>query len=424
MLLHCGIVCAAFACSTSQAGTSSDDVLFVIRDGHETTGSRFGPLAQFQRRLAGAAQRCGAPVGKEDVFADGVLGKGTLKVLRGLTQCTEYGGLPRGSLSQGLITEHTWRVVAPGLPVPDSGQRARMLSFRHEGTDYTDVEFNEGTADKGILTWGPQGATAGQAFQVQRILRRISTQLPDLVDQAFGTEATALRALAKTNTECAAREAIASVTSDTARRSAWKHGFRKLGERPEVRQIYDNLMNVSDASGAPEAVEDFFRSYWAHCWRPTEVDFAFFLDRAVQMDVRQPKTDMAMNAVARVENRAGRMFSPAERRRAVAVNFTAGNPHFVADRLRRDVVYYVDGIPRADMTDESLLALHERTVAPYIGLSNEYDGWMLRTGGVMASDYGLSDARPSAVPPKIAAREAKEKARCSAASTPKRVDRL
>jgi hypothetical protein len=345
MLAHCGLAFVALVCSTSHAQTRNDDVLFAIRKGRATVASRFSKLADFQRQLAHAAQKCGVSVENEHLFADGWLGKDTLEALRRLTKCPGYTRLSRDSLSRGEITTEVWQIVAPKIPPPDPTARAHMMTFAHERTDYTAVEFNVGTPDNGILTWGPQGATAGQAFQVQRILRKVDAQLPGLIDEAFAKEAIAVRALAGFRTTAAAGRAIALVLSvklDSVRRSAWKDGFRRLGERAEVRLIYDDQMGANGASGAPAGVADFFRSYWAHCWRPTEVDFAFFLDRAIQMDVRQQRTDMATTAVAAVEQRAGDVLSPAERRRVIAANFIAGNPRFIADRLYRDVAYYVD----------------------------------------------------------------------------------
>ena len=69
------------------------------------------------------------------------------------------------------------------------------MSFKFEATDYGTIEWNVGTGDGGILTWGPLGATAGQAFQVQRILADIDQKYPETISSAFGTEANAIRAL-------------------------------------------------------------------------------------------------------------------------------------------------------------------------------------------------------------------------------------
>ena len=44
-------------------------------------------------------------------------------------------------------------------------------------------------------------------------------------------------------------------------------------------------MDASSTAGIPEAIADFTRSYLKRCWIPTEVDYGFFFDRAVQINV-------------------------------------------------------------------------------------------------------------------------------------------
>lgn len=79
-----------------------------------------------------------------------------------------------------------------------------------EATDYPDIEFNT-PDDGGILTWGPQGATVGQAHQVQQILSAADGELSGRIDRAFRTEAPAIWLLARTTKDATAAEQVAAV---------------------------------------------------------------------------------------------------------------------------------------------------------------------------------------------------------------------
>jgi len=214
------------------------------------------------------------------------------------------------------------------------------MSFRFEGTDYDQIEFNVDTPDDGILTWGPLGATAGQAAQVQRILAAIDALYPDAITHAFGTEGSEVRRFMGIRATGPATEFIRTVKNDQARRLAWKSGFAMLGRDPLLRISYDQIMDASDTAGVPEAINDFTLAYWARCQAPTEVDYGFFFDRAVQLDVRRARVNAAAGFVDAAQKTAGREFTPAERRRAYSANWTAGKDKWVGDRLARDVGYY------------------------------------------------------------------------------------
>jgi hypothetical protein len=146
------------------------------------------------------------------------------------------------------------------------------MSFKFEGTDYGVVEWNVGTSDPGILTWGPLGATAGQAFQVQRILANIDAAQPALITTAFGGEAAAVRTFMTLRTERTASAFIEKVATDARRKTAWSNGFSALGVNRQARLQYDQLMDASATAGIPEAIADFTRAFWRQCLAPTEYE--------------------------------------------------------------------------------------------------------------------------------------------------------
>lgn len=381
------------------APSSDDQILFRPSASAQIRDSRFGPLQAFQVRLAAAAAKCGFPVNAPDAFADGVAGRNTAALIKRLARCPSISSVldANDASLQGYITTAFWGAVAPDLAVPAATARAAIMSGANEGTDYTKVEFNVGTKDPGIITWGPQGATAGQAFQVQRIIRKIDQQLPGTIDAAFISEAQPIRKFMATATVPTATAAVQSVANDPARKALWIQGFIALGNKGEVRAIYDAEMAGKNAAGINEAVADFFRSYWSNCWMPTEVDAAFFLDRAVQITVYQAMTDAAVANVVAAQKKLGKQFSPAERRRAIAANFQGQNQDFVGDRLARDVAFYIDGLGGKALTNETLMALRMATTTPPVQLNNELTKWHKRTGR-SALDYGLIDGRMAAVP--------------------------
>ncbi len=393
------LVAIAFLSFTAQpAAAAPNEVLFRIRPGHAIIGSKYGSLALFQAKMAQAAAGCGVAIAEPAKFADGALGNGTLKLVAPLSTCRAIA-----TAGPGEITEGFWTAIAPDLAPPTAVERAMIMSGANEATDYGDIEFNVGTKDSGVLTWGPRGATANEVLQVQRILKAVDALPGGKIDAAFGSEAGSVRALAATRTAQSATALVTGVKADPTRSAQWKAGFSVLGADAAVRGVYDTLMAGRKMSGLSEAVDNFFRSYWAHCWRPTEVDYGFFYDRAVQITVYQAMADAALGHVQTLQTRAGRPLTPAERRRAVAANFTAGAAVWVYDRLARDVAFYQDGVGQAALTNDSLWALRLVEGPRPSGLKDELSVWRSRTGK-LASDYGLSDDRYAPVPLTLAGR--------------------
>lgn len=379
--------------------TSPSTVLFQLRGQQSIRGGRYSEIAQFQENLIARAKQCNIDVASKKLVVDGTFGPATSALLTKVASCpTIAAKLARYDQARsGAISTGAWQVIAPNVSMPDALARAHTMTLSYEATDYGDIEFNLGTRDDGILTWGPLGATAGQARQVQAILRAVNQQSPELIDVAFGNEATSIRQLSEALAESDVEAIIQSVQASGSRTTAWQKGFATLGESKLVRDTYDSVMGDTGTSGIFEGVADFYCSYWSRGWIPTEIDYAYFFDRAVQMDVRQAKVDSAMTAVDRLETTIHRTMTPAERRRAISANFTAGNPTWTGDRLARDVAYYVDAIPIESLSNQSFSNLRDSKYAIGASAAGEITNWRARSGK-RASDFGLSDERVAAPP--------------------------
>jgi hypothetical protein len=116
---------------------------------------------------------------------------------------------------------------------------------------------------------------------------------------------------------------------------------------------------------------------------PTEVDFAFFLDRSIHMGWGEPRfvavRDALQNARFCLSDKA---FTNARARLIVADQVRAKAAP--ADRMARDGIFLVD--------DEKALA---QAMAESPSWPKEWRRlWRLRAG-VTAADFGLSDDRPA-----------------------------
>jgi hypothetical protein len=282
--------------------------------------------------------------------------------------------------------------------------RALMLSQASEATDYTDLLWNIYTddaatdpGDPGILTWGPQGATARKGL-VQRILHRVDVEHPDLLPIVFGSETAAVRDFAAHTDPDEVERIVRRVVQTPRRETIWTNGFIALGAMEQVRETYDGVMLAQrdhDDGSLPYRLSVYYQAWFERGWCPTEVDLAFFVDRSIQTAVSPDRVQDDVAAIAAVELRVGAQLQPAERRRVVAANDLV-MPRYIRNRLKRDVIYYYDyyqsqGLP---LTDASLMAMRaDPNVTAPVELHGEAD-----FKGVTATVYGLSDDRYPAAP--------------------------
>jgi hypothetical protein len=130
-----------------------------------------------------------------------------------------------------------------------------------------------------------------------------------------------------------------------------------------VREKFDQLYKSRSLDGGK--IASFFRAYNANGLAPTEVDYAFFKDRAAHTSVSFEKVrDVVADFLATNPN-AKRW----QIRQAIALKIRPSNQR--ADRLGRDVAFYIDN-------GEAQLSQEERSA------------WQHR-GRLRASDVGLDD---------------------------------
>lgn len=350
-----------------------------------------GPVARFQHALNVALMLCGA---ETEIVPDGMFGPRTRAAIARAAECpglTERLGADSPARA-GAITEGLWRLLLPGEAPPGPATRIRALLLAFEGTDITapaqwnfcqnnteiyDPEAEDPTCytnDRySYLTWGPNGATAGHGREILAILRRSDALDPGLMDLAFGTEAPAVRRLFDLSLppgdDSEMRRYLCGIYVDLPRRRQWSAGFAELGRRPEVRAIYANVYASESYDGGK--IRTFLEAWRDAGLEPTEIDLAFFTDRAAHTRVRNIEVRRILRQVlARAAEQ-----TPAQIRRGYSRLARVSNGSQQEARRGRDAAFFVD--------------------APEITLSPaERSGWE-RTGSRRASSVGLSDARPA-----------------------------
>jgi len=365
-------------------------------DGH------FGPIATFQAALRTRLASAGVPA-QDLPGVDGKYGPGTHAGIERLLRLAEFADLSPGPGGNIGITVALWSRLLPGTPPPSADQRIDTLILTYEATPFdSEAEWNycqsvpasvrrtsvpcRSNDPKSYLTWGPRGATAGGGREIQGVLIAAEQRDPNLVNASFGTEAASVRRflrLAEHRTAPAILDTerfLCAVWLDPGRAERWARGFAAFGALAEVRSIYFDLYRSAAFDGGKVAA--FRRLYQALGRQPTEIDLAFFMDRATHTggvfiagaNTNSPQAiaQVAARVRASVPDPAA---APAWRiRRALSVILATQNQ--AADRNGRDVVFLVDGVGLAQLT------------------SDERANWLHR-GPRFASHLGLSDERPA-----------------------------
>jgi len=364
------------------AHAESDQVLYSLANKSLFDG-KFGKLAEIQTAISSALVSCG----KTPIVIDGEFGTGTAQAVRTLVACPEIiPHIPlKSSAHQGAITASVWKAVLPNSPMPSVEERAQTLVLTYEATDYDRLEWNFCqsiplwspqnpsmpcfTNDPGsYITWGPRGATAGGGREVQWILWRVDRHDHSIVDTIFGSDASKLRQFISLD-DSSAKSFLCSIYADERRRAAWTRAFKELGKSALVRSIYDQhyLSRKSDGS----KMTTFYRLYNKLGVKPTEIDYAFFLDRATHSSPPSDLDSVAKKIQEWLKNNRVKLTS-SNVRRAFAAQFPTARQE--EDRLGRDVAFFIDAVSEPGLT------------------RNEWIAWKNR-GQLSAANVGLSDER-------------------------------
>lgn len=328
----------------------------------------YSPFASFQELLAEKLVRCG----KSDEAAvfiterrSGLFGAGTTAALQAAESC----GVPADE--DGALTLDVWRSVAGNLPVPDLQERAGVMVLTFEATDFGQppewnlcqdgFELRSGqsplcinhTDPCSFLTWGPRGATAGQGREIQRILWKLLQVYPKLVEEAFGAEVENVRRFvslaAPPPEDCDGRTPLehfmCAIWMNEPRRNLWTDALTRLGRDQQVRQVFNAVY-------ALEAFDGYKLRAYYQLWNsldllPSEIDYAFFLDRATH--IGGPPEAIAQHLDACVKGETLSQTRNAAARRCLSRLHP--HPTQPVDRLGRDVSFYRESYPRSGLSE-------------------------------------------------------------------------
>lgn len=353
--------------------------------------SKWGFVGQLQASLNLKAAQCGlAPVP-----VDGRYTRTTANAVEAVAQCI---GLPMPEGVEGETAPHltsaAFRAITGEAP-PNALDRARTLARTLEGTDYDHVEWNVCVPFKGdqgsVLTWGPYGKTLGWGGELVDVLEKIDRQK---MRRAFAAEGArgldqllALRTAKELKVQSqhrypGARALMVKICRQPGQMKAWERAFARLGADPDVRATYDAEVWGEGAwfRGIVNRLSD---SWVAVGLVPSEVDFAFFVDRSIHMGWGQARFAAVDAALAKLKASVPpEEFTNARARLAVADAVRAkAHPE---DRLARDAIFLIDAEP------ELASAMAASPTWP----RGWKTAWRLRSN-ITAADVGLSDDRPA-----------------------------
>ncbi|MBY0448272.1 MAG: hypothetical protein K2P95_06235 [Hyphomonadaceae bacterium] len=350
--------------------------------------SKWGMIGSLQ----GAINAWAAPCGVEPVARDGLFGKATAAAARAVALCRGFQGA--GDLAAATLTSSIWKAVTGAAP-PSPLQRARLLTHTMEGMDYDRLDWNICSArvmDRdSVLTWGPYGKTLGWGGELLGVLHKLDRQQVLKAFTEAGAEGGAALLDLKTREELrqksahlypGARALMERVCLQPGQKAAWEQAFARLGADPAVQKAYEEVA-WGEESWFRYVVERLSRSWREAGLEPSEVDYAFFSDRAVHMGWganRFAAVDQAL-AEARAQAAGGALSNAAARLAVSAAVTPKARPE---DRAARDAIFLVDSVGE----------LGEAMAATAGWPRNWRELWEKRAG-VSAADLGLSDARPA-----------------------------
>jgi len=405
--LAAGALLAFLAAAPAVAQTGSDPLyvyevrperVLNLRDGV------FGPVAKLQGRI----KEILAPVDPalSDVMkVDGEFGPTTAKAVARVQQSAGFEAFAADSSAREVrITAAFWQKLFPDQPLPPVHDRAMTLVLTYEATLFgapsawnfcqNPVQGGGGrrqppcrTNDDSMITWGPRGATFGGGREVQAVVIEAERRNPAVVREAFGMEYDALRrslALSSKAPTAAADGAartienvsdselyLCSIWIDPARSAAWASAFGRLGRDATVQDVYQDIYASSGFDGGK--INDFFSLYRGLGVTPSEIDYAFFVDRATHTS-GVSQFGATAQVAARIRADMAGIASPTnwQYRRAIARVMPTVQQR--DDRNGRDMAFVVDGAGIDGLTDP------------------ERENWTKRFA-LRASMSGLSDQR-------------------------------
>ena len=385
------------------AKAEPDEAVVLDARRYPVFAGRYSVFATFQARLREKLDDCGRSdieIAPRDAPPTGRLGPETVEAIKALAACGGAGAQAEGSLArEGVLTERVWRSVMGDAPIPDATLRAHTMVLSFEGTDFGDrPEWNlcqdgmrQGPRGRvacfnssdpcSFLTWGPRGATAGWGREIQHILAALEQRNRALLKSAFGSEYATLarfyRAKSGQPNSCTGpiplKILVCSIWMTPERRNIWENALQILGRDAQVREIYDQLYSAQEFDGLK--MKAFFELWNALGLPPSEVDYAFFLDRITHLGCPPgPAPEVAEKMRACIAGENGAISRHGAARRCLArMQLHATQPDY---RSGRDVAYYLDAYREGALPEQEI-----KLWAAYMTLSAVHN-------------FGLRDEQP------------------------------
>jgi len=279
----------------------------------------------------------------------------------------------------GAIPETLWRMLLPGQAPPSLLDRAKLLAAgaAAQTPDYDQVVWDwarapgaEAGADPGaILTWGPFKATAGYGSTLQRVLAALLADptTAAIVRDHFRDEPDLLARLADHRDPAWPQNQAAilrPVFDDPERREGLRVILAAMSVHPEIRAGYDAYFLGPNGYLAGRMAR-YYALYARVGLTPTELDFAFFLDRSLDYP---PLDDALIEALAPKILEAG----PAnwQARRAIAHGTPFTSEAAWNFQIGRDAVYWIDAVGQGglDPAENASWVRNSRLKASDVGL--------------------------------------------------------
>ena len=393
----------------SVAAENADDRIILDSRRYDIVSGRYSVFADFQSGLQEILSGCGKPdpaLVPSDGIPSGRIGALTRQAIQRVLSCQAVVGIAQGSLAhKGVITEKLWHAVMGGAAPPSVADRANALVLSFEATDFGDApewnlcqdgrKPNTGSSSDfradmlcynesdpcSFVTWGPRGATAGMGREIQHVLWIVWKNDPRLLKRAFGAEFESLLRffhLKNGNKDRCDGPApiklfVCAVWMDEQRRHAWEMALTQLGQNPTVRKAYASLYELAELDGAK--LVDFYELWGKLGLPPSEVDYAFFIDRITHLGGPPDASDETVNSLKKCIHSQNGMVSVhgAARRCLSRSQVHETQPEY---RLARDVAYFIDAYRDG--------ALQE----------SEIDAWARYVPLSAVNDFGLRDEKP------------------------------
>ena len=248
----------------------------------------------------------------------------------------------------GNLDAPTWKALTH-LDSPTVKERARELTFRLEGTDFDDWEWNFPfeSRDRSGATWGPDGLTILDN-EIQAVFGKLNATTPSLLSQSFAELYPVVQELKGKKGAEAKQYLRANVYEVPSARDAWVKAIKSLAKDARVRKAYTDFSQANFAG----KMKTFNEAYPVR----TELDYAFYWDLAVHTSGLTARRKTEIDAALR----APRPTTPDEQRAVICEIFenTPGNKSQQQSRRERDAVY-VNGNGRVhgDLVDATAYGL-------------------------------------------------------------------